>query len=533
MESMRKIWAAAVFSAAGLVAFNVVGQECYRSTECEGNRICVDLACVASEEPQTVCLAPDACSSGEVCDQGVCKPDGVACANDFGWCVSGSPDSYCRCDSGHGIGMSEGCDGSGCDTAPPSDEELYARCTEFMIGTCEAPPDVATVCTEEQIATCTTLIPLLEALNGNCSADDVPVDIDTETVTTDWATDVESSDMGDAPPVQGGGAPTQPNAWEMAECCEELTEIEESPEEKAYLDCAAALAPDDCEGFAKCEALLPTDIGIDPGGDDGDTETPVDVNEVCNAEQAEVCNEVLMLRDSFEELCSGEAPMDSDGSSDGSVDLDSEVSVDVETDGSSGDEAGSGTDETAPDPGAGKGDAYTPDPWEVAACCDELASGGTDPAVQSYSSCLAALAPDDCEGYLACEELYNGDISIGKDDADTDASADTDVSGDVDVDSDEEPSDVGTDYDADEDKDTEADSDEENEHTETSDENGDDGNVDTDADSDGPAQTDDTDGAADTENTGASAETSKSGGGCSVVVTDRPTDMFALLVALF
>jgi len=333
----------------GSVALHAsAAEECYRSTECEADLVCINLSCAASEVPLAECAAEADCSYHEICDQGVCKPDGVMCANDYGQCVEASEWSTCECDSGMGMGGESGCDGDGCQIDVIPDDELYQMCDEEVDNLCEAPPDINEVCTEEQIASCTEWLSMYERFEETCVGNivDIPIedtdvtdvsdsdgDMDTEAEgeadcpvglngcpctaaatcgsglacvagvcvfvdDTDGSADADAdadadgdadadldsmgtdndatadSDGSAEAPASGGAQEYSPDASDIAECCEELTEIAADAEEQAafedFINCMTALDPDDCEGFESCEEAFG---GVDDSGGDLEKDT--------------------------------------------------------------------------------------------------------------------------------------------------------------------------------------------------------------------------------------------------------------------
>jgi hypothetical protein len=195
--------------------------------------------------------------------------------------------------------------------------------------------------------------------------------------------------------------------------------------------------------------------------------------------------------------------------------LDSDGFVDVETDASSGEDAAGGTDGSAESPAAGGAETYEPNAYEMADCCGWI-EAETDPGDLTYFDCIVALAPDDCEGYAACEAE---DISIGKDD-------DTDASGDADIDND-----TGESADGDTEADTEIPADVDDADADTTAEADQDGNADTEDSETSADAGDDTDTADETDDNAPPTETTQkaSGGGCSFVLSSGPADAFLLI----
>lgn len=121
---------------------------CSYSSECGGDRICANGACLA------VCESSDACAAGSTCEKGVCVPSsapGVSCADDTGcasgeYCASGTcaidtrPAPNCNADVDCGDGPApKKCLGGFCKFTCSSD--LACKQIDSRIGYC-APDNV-------------------------------------------------------------------------------------------------------------------------------------------------------------------------------------------------------------------------------------------------------------------------------------------------------------------------------------------------------------------------------------------------------
>jgi hypothetical protein len=305
-----------------LLAANANAQECYLSTECEADLVCLDNGCVAPAESLASCADDSVCAWNEVCSTGFCKPAGVICENDWGSCHAGATFVECSCDSGMGFGTAMDSGGDGEEAPEVSPEALADECEAMLAEGCEAPPDPAEHCSESDLQTCTDLTAKMEALDEACEEffdelyeDDVDtteiIEVAPDTPTTepepapepgtpdeegevpstepsgDTAGDDDEDGDGEeveVPPTISAQEMTSP--WEIVECCEELQYMAEQgeEEERQLFACILALADDDCEGLLKCdEAFGGGYIGMDEdsGGEtkveDGEEDRPVDV----------------------------------------------------------------------------------------------------------------------------------------------------------------------------------------------------------------------------------------------------------------
>ncbi len=260
-------------------ATDASAQTCYRSTECEGAQICMDLQCVTPSIALSECEGLKGCDWLEECDQGYCKPIGVSCSNEYGQCSIDSNNSSCSCLSGDSMEGAGDYDGEGTPEVI-ADEVLYEMCTEAVEMMCEAPPDVEEFCAPDQITQCEAILTQIYTLEETCESDDTVVD-ETD-IPDDYKQDTSYEDMDEPPPpasaqIQEGFSP-----WEIVDCCEYLQEIEEEEEEESeseMLDCIMALEPDDCEGMEACyDAYDIVSDGITKDEDPGDINLESDNN---------------------------------------------------------------------------------------------------------------------------------------------------------------------------------------------------------------------------------------------------------------
>jgi hypothetical protein len=164
--------------------------------------------------------------------------------------------------------------------------------------------------------------------------------------------------------------------------------------------------PSDADLYIECLTMV-----------EWDCEPPPDPAETCSEEELSLCTEVTAKYALLEENC--ETFWDAYWEDD---------DVGVST----------GTAQAEPPPPAIDADGGVPDdvtvaaqemdPWEIADCCEELQRfSDEEPEFEEMLDCILALADDDCEGALACEEsVYYGvpheggesmTASDGKDDA--------------------------------------------------------------------------------------------------------------------
>ncbi len=152
-------------------------------------------------------------------------------------------------------------------------------------------------------------------------------------------------------------------------------------------------------------------------------EPPPDPAEDCTEEELNTCMSLIPKMESINDNCFD--------------DWDTEGAVDTEMVDMPGD---ADTDETIAEHADGPviSALDPPSPYDLVDCCEELRWAAEAPETQAYIDCLLDLATDDCEGVLACEEIFEegGDIDI---DIDTDnGEADTAGEEPRDADSEEE-----------------------------------------------------------------------------------------------
>ncbi len=259
------------------VMAQVAEADCMRSSECDGDKLCIDRVCVNPTEPMTACEEDDDCrnSIDGVCDEGVCKPSGILCANDYGRCEFLPYKMECRCEGGSGIGMGVSVDvsGDGEMTDVPDDETLYSECVEMVESECEEvlPPDLDEMClTDADKEICTDMAAKSAVLAANCAASwddddntttvsrptDNPVDTNDD-ISMDAEMDTEGADIdAEVSPPPSPEAPTieEADPWFIGECCEELSEAPAKYVDiiKALYTCINLLADDDCDGAQAC-----------------------------------------------------------------------------------------------------------------------------------------------------------------------------------------------------------------------------------------------------------------------------------------
>lgn len=150
------------------------GEPCVRDTDCAGAELCVDSACSAADPGVQACTVVDDCAHDEdVCADGFCKFEGVACRNAAGACWVGDGAGRCECGNGEGSGWSDGYNPDD-PPATPTDAELQATCVENLVDSCgtEAPalPDS---CVGDVLADCEALVAKEDAMAQLCG-EDVP-----------------------------------------------------------------------------------------------------------------------------------------------------------------------------------------------------------------------------------------------------------------------------------------------------------------------------------------------------------------------
>ncbi|MBN2339889.1 MAG: hypothetical protein JXX29_12065 [Deltaproteobacteria bacterium] len=256
MRWIQYIVSAGVF----LMGGSVMAQTCYFSTECDGNQICMDTQCQDSSEPQTVCDdAGDGaeCDYDEICDGGVCKPDGVACSSETGTAVISATMESVMCASGSGYGSSSA--SSSGEVPEVSGDELYVQCVAAVSMECgDEVPVPSEECSAESLVTCTDWVLLLQEIETNCETyfqehgDDVSVQTG-ETSTDGVAdTDMDAPELNGAPMV---GLADEANVWMVVECCRDLDsgDTEYVDELGNLFECLSRIESTDCEGAMECE----------------------------------------------------------------------------------------------------------------------------------------------------------------------------------------------------------------------------------------------------------------------------------------
>ncbi len=248
---------------------------CYHGDECPGEQLCVNLTCETASKPLATCQYPDGCDDWHaVCHDGYCKPGGVYCENESGYCIVGNGWDECCCESGDCSGSSSGDDGGGNPPPPPSDEILFDECIGLILSSCdEESPDPSEFCSDDDLATCESLVRKMNELNDKCDSDDEDKPHETETETDSDPDsdddDGQSSDPAALPPPPDD--PYAPNAWELVECCEELYD----PDMAELIECVEGLEADDCEGLMECDEVFDSPPP-DEGGSTGDAKDEED-----------------------------------------------------------------------------------------------------------------------------------------------------------------------------------------------------------------------------------------------------------------
>ncbi len=225
--------------------------ECYRSDECAGAAICVDLTCVEADQPLEACLGSEGCEDwGAVCHDGYCKPKGVSCSNPAGECTIGDGWGECSCGDGIGFGFSdaEPDPSDPNNEPPPTDQELYEECVDHVVSGCgEEAPDISDYCNDQELAACTSLLEKMQELDENCDLGGGDPDEGGGTSGGSTGEETTGSD-GSSDPLLPPPPEEGPSFFELRECCEELDE----PEMTGFAECLGAIEADDCEGAENC-----------------------------------------------------------------------------------------------------------------------------------------------------------------------------------------------------------------------------------------------------------------------------------------
>jgi hypothetical protein len=123
-----------------LISLNAQAQddvECYRHTDCDDGKVCINTKCTEPEEALQQCKTSSDCKNA-VCMSGACKQEGVYCENPAGHCYFERDKEVCLCETGMGQGTQLNRKAEYVVT----DAEMYAQCQTKLVEACgEQAPD--------------------------------------------------------------------------------------------------------------------------------------------------------------------------------------------------------------------------------------------------------------------------------------------------------------------------------------------------------------------------------------------------------
>jgi hypothetical protein len=253
-----------------LFATNAFAQECYLSTECDGDAICVNKVCAMPEVQQATCDSNDDCEWTYFCESDVCKPDGVACQNDDGFGIENVTFGLAACSVGSNsqwmadmecMPGTDGCDIPSLEQMTTAElEDEYQDCMTHLTDACDIDvPEPEDVCDSDLLDVCTDYVTLIEDFQSVCSEERVMGGGDDA---------VQVSNLYAFPRFQGlSGDKTD---YQIVLCCEEFGDDSQKDDIEAASDCMDGLSADDCDGVWDCMDRAPN--GDDSYGADDEGE---------------------------------------------------------------------------------------------------------------------------------------------------------------------------------------------------------------------------------------------------------------------
>lgn len=266
-------------AAAVLFAANGFAQDCYLSTECDGDAICVNKTCAVPDGKQATCDSNDDCESEYFCESDVCKPDGVACQNDDGFGIENVTFGLAACE----VGMqskwmadmdcmpgADGCAIPSLDQMTTAElEDEYQDCMTHLEDACDIDvPNPEDVCDSDWLDTCTDYVTRIEDFQSVCAEDKGMGGGDDS---------VSVSNLYSLPKMYGLTA--EQTDFHIGLCCEDFKDNSDWDYLEAVVDCMDGLSSDDCDGALACNDITPNgdgtfgkDDNADDVADDNDEE---------------------------------------------------------------------------------------------------------------------------------------------------------------------------------------------------------------------------------------------------------------------